>query len=54
VRYRTESGVAEANTSIGKFARAVAQCVGVRSGKKSVDCVNGFLNQTKRVSKWIT
>ena len=36
----------------GKFrGKAIVQNVGVRTGKWSVDSIDGFLDQTKRVNK---
>ena len=53
VRHRTESPALEGNTPMREVLRekVIVQNVSVRTDKESVDYVDGFLDQTKRVSK---
>ena len=50
VCHRTEALAAECNT-VRFYANAIVQNVSVRTDNRSVDYIEGFLDQTKRENK---
>ena len=48
--HRTEALAAECNT-VRFYANAIVQNVSVRTDNRSVDYIEGFLDQTKRENK---